>query len=111
MSNNQVVLDPKLVPLPNQLQEEENKIDPTFRNILRAGFLREAMGRKRGDVGWEDTIKIANLGYKHFDKNLDYNITIDDLKLYAPNISTQLTTIEQEVKEADFNLTLSHLLF
>ncbi|MEW6609925.1 MAG: hypothetical protein AB1414_21175, partial [bacterium] len=111
MANNQVVLDPKLLLHYNQTKNEVEHFDPTFDNIVRQTFLREAMKKKAGDIGWEDETKIIpDTGYKLFDKNLDGKITVSDLKLYAPNITNLLTSIEQAIdkppeenKQVDFN--------
>lgn len=78
----QVLFDPKLALLSNQTQKEgENTtIDPTFRNLLRAGFLREAMNRKIGDIGWDDG-NPKTIDYKDIDLNLDNRVDSMDFSI------------------------------
>ncbi|MEW6619760.1 MAG: carbohydrate-binding domain-containing protein, partial [bacterium] len=96
MATNNVMLDPKLLLTTHQPKKEDEPVDPTFGNMVRLGLLREAMKKKVGDIGWEDTTKpIPNTGYKNFDLNNDAKVNISDLKIHSPQISAQLNKIEQ----------------
>jgi len=108
MATKQVLFDPKLLLSPDQTQGERRNttINPAFRNMLRATFLREAMNKKAGDVGWEDKTKqvpIPNTGYKNLDKNTDGKVDIDDLKTIFPQKANTLSKINQAIdkKEGD----------
>ncbi len=83
---------------------QDKKIDKEdlfaiLKDLKEIQLLKEAYGKKVGDIGWEDKTKqeiIPNTGYKNFDLTGDGRVTEDDLAFYFKGLFPTGSLIKTE---------------